>query len=329
MREKLEAFNLDTIKDIAKEKGLKVSGKNKAQIIDMILEVVEAEEAEKAKERKEFQKSVIKGENVEYEKRDFDNPEYIEKNLGDTCYGLLEIVEEARCGFIRCENYLPGNNDVYVSIYQIRKYDLRTGDIIRGYKKIQSASEKFPALLKIIDVNITQIEEKMLLAGDFLPNEQRYQIHQLLAQTKQKRAAKDISAVSDIEQINLIMAGEKSVPALTLKQERVLAKDDALATVVLYEKTYSSLIGLTPKEQRQLTKQIKALTKQARKEILNAWKQKELTLPELQIRYTDIYTNLWLQIETMLDVYERSQIESSSKSTGSIIEMDEDNELGD
>ena len=86
---------------------------------------------------------------------------------------------------------------------------------------------------------------------------------------------------------------------------------------------------MTPKEQRQLTKQIKALTKQARKEILNAWKQKELTLPELQIRYTDIYTNLWLQIETMLDVYERSQIESSSKSTGSIIEMDEDNELGD
>ena len=159
MREKLEAFNLDTIKDIAKEKGLKVSGKNKAQIIDMILEVVEAEEAEKAKERKEFQKSVIKGENVEYEKRDFDNPEYIEKNLGDTCYGLLEIVEEARCGFIRCENYLPGNNDVYVSIYQIRKYDLRTGDIIRGYKKIQSASEKFPALLKIIDVNDIPIEK--------------------------------------------------------------------------------------------------------------------------------------------------------------------------
>ena len=159
MREKLEAFNLETIKDIAKEKGLKVSGKTKSQIIDMILEVVELEEAEKAKERKEFQKNLSKGENVEFEKRNFDDPEYVEKNLGDTCYGLLEIVEEARCGFIRCENYLPGNNDVYVSNYQIRKYDLRTGDIIRGYKKIQSASEKFPALLKIIDVNDIAIEK--------------------------------------------------------------------------------------------------------------------------------------------------------------------------
>ena len=159
MREKLEAFNLETIKDIAKEKGLKVSGKTKSQIIDMILEVVELEEAEKAKERKEFQKNLSKGENVEFEKRNFDDPEYVEKNLGDTCYGLLEIVDEARCGFIRCENYLPGNNDVYVSNYQIRKYDLRTGDIIRGYKKIQSASEKFPALLKIIDVNDIAIEK--------------------------------------------------------------------------------------------------------------------------------------------------------------------------
>ena len=185
--------------------------------------------------------------------------------------------------------------------------------------------------LKIIDTTITQMEENMLLVGDGLSNEQRYQIHQLLAQAKQKRAAKDIDgALQVIENINKTWTEEKAATAaLTLEQERALAQDDALAMLALYEETYSSVIGLTPKEQRQLTKQIKALTKQARKEILNAWKQKELTLPELQIRYTDIYTNLWLQIETMLDVYERSQIESSSKSTGSIIEMDEDNELGD
>lgn len=159
MREKLEAFNLETVKDIAKEKGIKVSGKTKAQLIDMILEIVETEEEEKAKERKEFQKNIARGESMEYEKRNFDDPAYVEKYLGDTCYGLLEIVEEARCGFIRCENFLPGNNDVYVSIYQIKKYDLRTGDIIRGYKKIQSASEKFPALLKITDVNNIPIEK--------------------------------------------------------------------------------------------------------------------------------------------------------------------------
>ena len=53
MREKLEAFNLETVKDIAKEKGIKVSGKTKAQLIDMILEIVETEEEEKAKKLEE------------------------------------------------------------------------------------------------------------------------------------------------------------------------------------------------------------------------------------------------------------------------------------
>jgi hypothetical protein len=183
--------------------------------------------------------------------------------------------------------------------------------------------------LKIIDANITQMEEDTLLAGDGLSNEQRYQIHQLLAQAKQKSAAKDIAgALQAIENIDKTWHGQKTAPAaLTLEQERVLAKDDALATVALYEETYSSLIGLTPKEQRQLTKQIKALTKQARKEILNAWKQKELTLPELQMQYTDIYNNLWLQIETVLSTYVKAT-PSSEVTTKGITEIDEDNELG-
>ena len=184
--------------------------------------------------------------------------------------------------------------------------------------------------LKIIDANITQMEENMLLVGDDLSKEQRYQIHQLLAQAKQKRAAKDIDgALQVIENINKTWTEEKAATAaLTLEQERVLAKDDALATVALYEESYSSVIGLTPKEQRQLTKQIKALTKQARKEILNAWKQKELTLPELQIQYTDIYNNLWLQIETVLSTYVKDDKPSSEVTIKGIMEIDEDNELG-
>ncbi|WP_428075270.1 DnaJ domain-containing protein [Candidatus Avelusimicrobium luingense] len=183
--------------------------------------------------------------------------------------------------------------------------------------------------LKIIDTTITQMEENMLLVGDGLSNEQRYQIHQLLAQAKQKRAAKDIDgALQVIENINKTWTEEKAATAaLTLEQERALAQDDALAMLALYEETYSSVIGLTPKEQRQLTKQIKALTKQARKEILNVSKQKDLTLSELQIQYTDIYNNLWLQIETVLSAYAKDK-PSSKVTTKGITEIDEDNELG-
>ncbi len=46
-------------------------------------------------------------------------------------------------GFIRCDNFLPGANDVYVSPMQIRKMNLKTGDMIVGNTKIRSQTEKF------------------------------------------------------------------------------------------------------------------------------------------------------------------------------------------
>ena len=72
---------------------------------------------------------------------------------GETRVGILEIMAEGGFGFIRCDNYLPGDNDVYVSPAQIRKYGLKTGDIICGNTKIRMQSEKFSALLYIKNVN--------------------------------------------------------------------------------------------------------------------------------------------------------------------------------
>ena len=56
-------------------------------------------------------------------------------------------------GFIRCENFLPGENDVYVAPSQIRRFNLKTGDIINGNRRVKSATEKFAALLYIRTVN--------------------------------------------------------------------------------------------------------------------------------------------------------------------------------
>ena len=71
---------------------------------------------------------------------------------GEQANGILEVMPDGY-GFIRCENYLPGDNDVYVAPSQIRRFNLKTGDIICGNKRIKSQGEKFSALLYVSTVN--------------------------------------------------------------------------------------------------------------------------------------------------------------------------------
>lgn len=134
MKEKLEALTLDELRTMAKEKGLKVSNKNKSEVIDLLINSVEE----------------LKG--------GYEKPAIVE-GMGEMCTGIFEIVEEAKCGFIRSDNFLPGINDVYVSSYQMRKYDLRNGDILTGIKKHQNEGEKFPALVNLLKVNGIDVNE--------------------------------------------------------------------------------------------------------------------------------------------------------------------------
>lgn len=75
-----------------------------------------------------------------------------ELDSGEIAEGILEIMPDG-FGFIRCENFLPGDNDVYVAPAQIKKLKLKTGDIVSGVKKIKTATEKFAALLYVNTVN--------------------------------------------------------------------------------------------------------------------------------------------------------------------------------
>jgi len=81
------------------------------------------------------------------------SPEIERLDSGETKMGILEVMPDQAFGFIRCNNYLPGEHDVYVSPTQIRKFNLKTGDIITGNTKIRSATEKFSALLYIKTIN--------------------------------------------------------------------------------------------------------------------------------------------------------------------------------
>ena len=71
---------------------------------------------------------------------------------GVIAHGILEVLPDGY-GFIRSANYLPGENDVYVSPSQIRKFNLKTGDILEGHTRIKTQQEKFSALLYLPRIN--------------------------------------------------------------------------------------------------------------------------------------------------------------------------------
>ena len=56
---------------------------------------------------------------------------------GQKANGILEVLQDGY-GFIRCENFLPGENDIYVSPAQIRRFNLKTGDIVQGNIRIKT-----------------------------------------------------------------------------------------------------------------------------------------------------------------------------------------------
>ena len=79
---------------------------------------------------------------------------------GQEACGILEVMPDG-FGFIRSDNYMPGDSDVYVSPSQIRRFGLKTGDIIRGNKRVKSATEKFSALLYLKSVNNLPLDQIM------------------------------------------------------------------------------------------------------------------------------------------------------------------------
>ena len=146
MREKYESLALSELREIAKARGLKgISALKKADLIEHMLE---ADEKDKADGKDVEPKPVLKGigERPSHERREGgERREFrrektqqadgekqegypTELDSGLTARGILEVMADG-FGFIRSENFLPGENDVYVAPSQIRRFNLRTGDI--------------------------------------------------------------------------------------------------------------------------------------------------------------------------------------------------------
>ncbi len=150
MREKYESLALGDLKEIAKARGMKgTSTMKKAELIDAMLA---QDEEDKAQGKDIEPKPVFSkpGEPKKDEQQEDKFPQ--ELDSGVMANGILEVMPDGY-GFIRCENYLPGENDVYVAPSQIRRFNLKTGDIVSGNTRIKTQNEKFSALLYVKKVN--------------------------------------------------------------------------------------------------------------------------------------------------------------------------------
>ena len=155
MREKYESLSLGALKEVAKARGLKgISTLKKSELVERM---VEEDQKEKSMENKTVETK--SAENQTEEAKSSRAPmEQSELDSGITVKGILEVLPDGY-GFIRSDNYLPGENDVYVSPSQIRRFNLKTGDILKGNTRVKSQNEKFSSLLYVTHINDIKANE--------------------------------------------------------------------------------------------------------------------------------------------------------------------------
>ena len=244
MREKLETLSVSVLKEFAKDKNIKnISAMRKSELIDAILaanneeEQIHSKQDEEKTVKKEVKRSSsyeknthaadsVNDEKVSYDSRQQENRQQestdtadTQENVPEIADGILEVLQEGY-GFIRCENFLPGDNDVYVAPSLIRKFNLKTGDIIRGPKRPKTQSEKFSAISFLETVNglspiVAQRRRAFETLTPIFPNER---IH--LEKNSNTIAMRMVDLISPIGkgQRGMIVSQPKSGKTTLLKQ---------------------------------------------------------------------------------------------------------------
>ena len=177
MREKYESLGKAVLADIAEHRGIDVKGMKKADIVEAMLQLDEKEkEADRSNDSNtaEDNRPVrrpgrpagadIRKYDIYMTEKELRRDASIRSEMPDDMRaldsgvmvgGILEITEGGY-GFIRSANFLPGEEDIYVSAGLIKKYKLKTGDFVKGCKRLkdkEDEKEKYAALLYIVSVN--------------------------------------------------------------------------------------------------------------------------------------------------------------------------------
>jgi transcription termination factor Rho len=137
-------------KDVIKSETLKKDGiKSESYKNDVVKSEAHKNEGIKSEAPKAENKNT---DNIKTESNPFEQNMSPELDSGKVANGILEVMSDGY-GFIRSANYLPGDQDIYVSPAQIRRFGLKTGDIINGNIRVKTQGEKFSALLYVNTVN--------------------------------------------------------------------------------------------------------------------------------------------------------------------------------
>ncbi len=150
----IETMTLLELKELAKEHNLKnISKLKKEELITVLKQIVNKPEIEEIKEETNKQERQYdeNGEPIVDYKLTSDGDEIVE--------GILDILPDGY-GFLRGENFLSSEKDVYISMIQIRRFRLDTGDIIKGISRFREG-EKFPSLIFVGEVNGEHPEKAM------------------------------------------------------------------------------------------------------------------------------------------------------------------------
>ena len=139
----LEEMSLTELKDLAKENNIKnISKLKKDELIEMLSQILNQNNSIKREEKVEKEENNTSEEMSGY-KLTTEGDEIVE--------GILDILPDGY-GFLRGDNYLSTPKDVYISMVQIRRFKLDTGDIIKGISRFREG-EKFPSLIFVGEVN--------------------------------------------------------------------------------------------------------------------------------------------------------------------------------
>ena len=139
----LEEMSLTELKDLAKENNIKnISKLKKDELIEMLSQILNQNNSIKREEKVEKEENNTSEEMSGY-KLTTEGDEIVE--------GILDILPDGY-GFLRGDNYLSTPKDVYISMVQIRRFRLDTGDIIKGISRFREG-EKFPSLIFVGEVN--------------------------------------------------------------------------------------------------------------------------------------------------------------------------------
>ena len=130
-KQQIESLSIAELKEEAKKLDIKgISKLKKAELIEKILE------------------NTVENKNLQTEKDNYTDP----VRRTNLMSGVLEVLADGY-GFLRCNNYQTGEDDVYVSQNLIRRFNLKTGDFIIGNSRMQHEGEKYQALLYVQTVN--------------------------------------------------------------------------------------------------------------------------------------------------------------------------------